>query len=303
MIELKDHLIYFMDKLEYPDEAKNFFNKLHLFFEKEEDYNSRLIGVIADFNNNPSDNNKENILEKLGILAQDIGISPYSIYLIFFMYCSKRLLDRYKEENISIEIYWNTMLELKCKLVTTYDIYGVWGSFVGDWFFWFFNLKRFGIGRLQYERISFPYNCYRKGKYLIKKGDTVYNTHIPSSGPLKREEVIESFKRAFRFYKHELKNIPMVIVCDTWLIYPDNKKFFPNDSNIIHFMELFDIIDVKHDRIPLPSRRVFGKDYKKPFEQLPQNTSLQKAFVNWFSAGNTTGEAYGVIIFDGENIL
>jgi hypothetical protein len=49
--------------------------------------------------------------------------------------------------------------------------------------------------------------------------------------------------------------------------------------------------------------RVFGKDSDKAPDELPQNTSLQKAYAKHLMAGGKTGSGYGVFFFDGEKII
>ena len=49
--------------------------------------------------------------------------------------------------------------------------------------------------------------------------------------------------------------------------------------------------------------RVFGKDSDLPLEQLPEKTSLQKAYKKWLVDGNKAGHGYGIIVFDGEKIV
>ena len=49
--------------------------------------------------------------------------------------------------------------------------------------------------------------------------------------------------------------------------------------------------------------RVFGKYSDLPYDQLPRDTSLRRAYADWLIDGNPGGDAFGVFVFDGEKIL
>ena len=49
--------------------------------------------------------------------------------------------------------------------------------------------------------------------------------------------------------------------------------------------------------------RIFGADAEKEPKNLPEQTSLQRAFKEYLVQENKVGQGIGVIIFDGEKIL
>ncbi len=53
------------------------------------------------------------------------------------------------------------------------------------------------VGRLEYQKRKFPYDDY---KNYIKKNEPALSIHIPSSDPLKEENVLTSNKEAYDFY-------------------------------------------------------------------------------------------------------
>ena len=303
MVFSSEYLRNFMSKLEFPDDAQKVFFDVNLFFEQNPVYGEIMIEKINEYNLTPTKEVLEPILDDLNKFAEEIDVSSYTIHLLFFIYCSRKLQERYIENSISLDIFWDSMLDMRCKLYECYDVKGIWGTFVGGWYMEFFSLERFGLGRLQYERIPFRFEKYSKKGFDVYRDDIVYNIHIPSAGPLTKDKRMDSYKKAYEFFKNELDGRPLVIVCWTWLLYPDNEKFFPKGSNIIDFMHDFEIIDVKtHERLT-PLWRIFGKYYKKSLDELPNDTSLQRAYIEWFKSGNQTGDAYGILLFDGERIL
>ena len=42
---------------------------------------------------------------------------------------------------------------------------------------------------------------------------------------------------------------------------------------------------------------------KLPYNELPEDTSLKRAYKNWLIEKNETGGGVGVIVFDGEKII
>lgn len=290
----------FMEKLSFPREAAEVFLNLNALFEG----GAQKIKVLeAEFEVAKGDEQYKEILGKLSALAGEYETSPYTMHLYFYMRLAKKLKADYESRRIPLEIFWNSMDDLRCKLYECRNLHDVWGTFVGEWFPMFYTMERFGIGRFQYEYHTFPFDYYEKKGFALKKGDRVYNLHIPSSGSLTAEKRMSSYKAAYEFFRPELGEGPLVLVCHTWLFYHKNDEFFPPGSNIIDFKSEFDIIDNKEQDVFEDSWRIFGKDFDKPPHLLPTGTSLQKAFANWFKAGGKAGEGFGVMAFDGERIL
>ena len=300
---MKQYLGLFMDKLQFPEEAEKTFLDINNLFEQNSNYLDEMNAIINKFYSAQEHLQINDILEELNSLSQKMGVHSYTMHFLFYMYCSESLLAKYKSAGIPEDIFWNSMLDLNCKLFECHNMYGIWGTFVASWFPKFFTMERFGLGRLEYEHSSFQYDSYTKSGYTVHKGDKVYNIHIPSAGPLTREKRINSYQKAFDFYKHELNGRPMVFVCNSWLLYPKNELFFPEGSNLIDFMHDFKIVASTEQDVFSDAWRVFGKDYKQSIEDLPIHTSLQKAYVNWLKKGNKTGTGYGVMLFDGEKIM
>ena len=50
-----------------------------------------------------------------------------------------------------MDVFDKSLEDMKWKMLECYEIHGVYGNFVGHWYDGFFNLTRFGLGRLQFE--------------------------------------------------------------------------------------------------------------------------------------------------------
>ena len=121
----------------------------------------------------------------------------------------------------------------------------------------------------------------------------VLSCHIPASGPLLLDEVEESFKLAYDFFKI---SGPMVVVCSSWLLYPPfYEEVFKKGSNLSKFYELFDVVDSNERAITADAWRVFGT-LETDLDKLPQETTLQRNLLAFLKAGNSMGGGYGVLV-------
>ena len=164
-----------------------------------------------------------------------------------------------------------------------------------------FRCKIVKLGRLEYERVAFPFDDY---KGVVKKGETVYSCHIPSSGPVTRESVIESLKKAHDFFADELKDGILPVYCSSWMLYPAHCEVYAEGSNLRKFYDLFDIIAQTEDKTNHNFWRIFDVDYSpETFESAPERTTLQRSFKSYIRQGNCMGTGKGILLFDGEKIL
>ena len=222
------------------------------------------------------------------------GISKYTLELLFIIGISRRTRELYEEQGISMEIFHDSMADMHWKLLECHKMYGIWGTFVIEWFPWWFRLKRFALGRLQFERITFE-DEYEKDGLILHKDSPVINVHIPSCGPLDPEAFKASYAKAAEFYKEEFQNQPLVFVCNSWLLFPAHKEILPEHSNIRAFMNDFDVYKSNEDNGDL--WRIYYGAEEKGFENLPENTGLERAYKKWLMDGHMAGYARGVYLY------
>lgn len=239
-------------------------------------------------------------ISKLQQAAAQSGLHEYVIDFLFLILCAKPLRYTYKRLDLPEKVYIASMRDLKYKVLECHKVYHIWGTFVFEWFRGFFLCDRMAFGRLQYERIPFPYDAYGQN---LKRGDTVYNCHIPACGPLTTESVLKSLKEAYGYYQPELKDGILPVVCLSWLLYPPHYMTFPENSNIQRFYKLFHIIDQHQEENCHDFWRIFGCQYTKDPAGWPVDTTLQANFKQYLASGNTMGEGFGILLFDGENIV
>lgn len=291
------YLTDFCKEIDFPREAIIELEAALRELEANKLENLKFIDLVEYFKEHNDKKEQEAIIIKLNEISKETGINQYMLHMLYAISLSKHTRVLYEEKGIPCENFYDTMYDLKAKLMECYQLHEVWGTEVLWWELDLFNLSLIAFGRLQFEVIEYSseYEGEYKGKtYKLNKGDKVLNMHIPSGKPLDISACKESFQRAAIFYKEHFVDRPIAFVCSSWLLYPAHKEFLPESSNILKFMDLFDIVSwkVREDKSYL--WRIFFKDCKKEPKDLPRNSSLQRAYADWLLKGNPAGEGHGV---------
>ena len=237
----------------------------------------------------------EKILEELKDVSPRCGIHTYTLHMLFYIILSRKTRKIYEERGIAPEIFRASMMDLHWKLLECRKMFGIWGTSVAQWQIWWFEVRRFALGRFQYELVPFR-ETYEKDGVSLHPGDLVINVHIPSCGPLKREEYMKSYAMAADFFRDSFKDRPIVFLCESWMLFPEHRLFLPKTSNILGFMQDYDIFREEYNNGDL--WRIFYEDYEKPADKLPGNTGLQRAYRSWLMEGHMAGMGFGVFIYD-----
>ena len=292
---------YVMNKVieDFPLEAKEVLNSIDNLIHNDK----TLITKLSSFRDRFMKDVEElsDIKEGLEEFSKELSVHIYTIHLYFILFCTEKLLKKYKSQNISEDIFWNTMKDIECKLMECHNVYEIWGVFVIDWYKRIFDLKCFALGRLQFEISKFreDYPVYNNKGITLHPGDELIFVHIPSIGAFTKELRMDSYRKAFSFFGKK----PLVLACDSWLLYKDNIEFIDPKSNIIDFMKEFDIFFGESKDTFSDGWRIFGKDFELPAKKLPTNTSLQKAFAKRLLERKPVGDGVGILVFDGTRIL
>ncbi len=239
---------------------------------------------------------------------QDIvkeGVGIREVKLLFVAHAFLHLYDKYLEKGYSEEFFFNSAIDLYSKCLECKGIHsGEVGIIPFTWFNNYFTFNRFSFGRLQYDTAkTYPLDePYEKGGYVLNKGDFVIDCHIPSGKePLTEEACFDSYKRAYEFFKDRFSDGIMKVVCSTWLFTKAHIHIM--GKNTQRFFSDFDIVYETHSDNFDEGWRVFSRIDMSDPDSLPQNTSLQKRFVEYMKSGGKFGSGYGVFFFDGEKIL
>lgn len=223
--------------------------------------------------------------------AAEFGCEPYRLSLAATLLLTRNMKAVYEKEGYAEQIYWDSLQDIaiwaKCCKADT----GRWGM---KQFGWLANTLRgrlWRLGRMQFELIHFEEGRYEKDGVVINSGDTVINTHIPEGEPLTPEKRTDAFDRAVKFFGSN------VFMCESWMLWPAHYEMLKPTSNIISFMDDFDIFHSFEQPGVNDLWRIFGyrADYRP--EKLPAGSSMQRAYIERLRQnGGLTGGGYGIHI-------
>ncbi len=249
----------------------------------------------------PDTGNYLEALTELDCLAESFAVNRFTLHAVFLVCCFERLLPLYIEGGLGVELFFNTAADLACKLRECRELKGVWGVLVAYWYKAFFELKRFGLGRFEYEPIELPFDIEFPDGEPLKRGTTVLKLHIPSSGvSLESSLRLASYRRALEFFKPEFGNGRAVFVCRSWLLFPELCAELPKRSNIVDFYGDFSFIREEITDSFEDAWRVFGASANGPVAALPEDTELRRVLKRRLEAGSPVGLGFGAFRFDGK---
>lgn len=292
---MKQYIIEFLKEFDYSNESSKILVENYDKITENEEANAIWESAIEMYNKSINCDYNE-IIAKSDKVAEMLYLNEYTLNLLVFICLSKRMREVYKERGIDDEIYKNTVLDLKYKMLECEAIKGVCGTFVVAWFPGFFNLTRFALGRLQFEIIEFGYSFEKDGKKLIPESKVI-NVHIPRTlTPLDEKSCDEAFLMAKEFFKEEVGK-PLAFACHSWLLYPENEKILSEKSNTYKFMKRFNIVSSGIDKDNNDLWRLFDTD-ERDYRKLPADSGFRRAYVEHLKNGGKTGWGQGVFFVD-----
>lgn len=281
-------------KIQMPNEAtESLTQSFKQLTECEEAY--RLVDFNVKRYNQDDHLDFEVVFAMLNQAAELSGIHQFTMHLLFFLLIAEHTLALYQARHISEEIYYDSLSDLRCKALECHKVHHVWGTAVGWWHVRFFELNCFALGRLQFEIKSFG-ESYSNDSITLHPYSLVINIHIPSSGPLHPEDCEASYHKAKVFFKDYFTSQPTIFACDSWLLYPRHTEFLPPHSNILKFMNKFEIVKSGEDADGGNLWRIFYDQHHLSPQDLPRENSLQRAYADWLLSGNLAGYGKGFFV-------
>ena len=238
------------------------------------------------------------IEEYVNRICNGLSVHEYCVWLLVYQLMTKRQRELYLDRGIPLRIWRDSMRDLLIKAEECRELKGIYGTFVGSWFPKFFRLKRFALGRLQFEITSFQEKEFlcSDGR-ILREGDTVIGVHIPrSSMPLSKENCDASYAEAKDFFADLFNGGKTVFTCNSWMLYPKNSEILHKRSNVRRFGEEYELVSVTQNGAgEYPDGwRIFGVECTEDLEALPEDSFLQRAYKSYMLSGGVTGRAYGV---------
>lgn len=200
--------------------------------------------------------------------------------------------EKYKNEGISEQIFWDTFQDIRFWCENTEKEFGILGLAVYEWFYRHIDMVLFRFGRLQFEKMEMEHSVISEdetmGKTCIAKGMQVINIHIAQGEPLTWEACEKSIEIAKEFWGDDKPYI-----CHSWLLYPGLDEVLSEKSNIREFRKHFKVLQVDYKEREA-EWRVFGKVLKNVVEY-PEETSLQKRVKEYLLNGKCLGNGWAVL--------
>ncbi len=291
-----------MERYKFPQDAKETFLQAFESIFENQDAAKSFSDILNEYNQNINCDYQQ-MLENTTKIGDELGIHSYTSSLLLFILLSKRLRENYAERGISEEIFFNSINDLYYKLIECRTIYGINGTYVANWFWRFFNLTRFALGRLQFEVIEIYEEGTIDGVYF-PKGTKAINVHIPRTGTkLSYEEVLNSYRLAAEVFADEFIEQPIVFCCDSWLLDPWLLTVLNPTSNIYSFSKDYKIVKIKECGAEYIARVVFEQNYTGNPADLSVKSSLHKSYSRRIENNEELNVAFGMFVYQNGEII
>ena len=191
---------------------------------------------------------------------------------------------KYDEMGIDEKIYYDTMSDIK-----------IWCEKTGNKgikeYMWLRNhvkFELFRLGRLQFQIYPCKNKAMLYNKLPFSYGANLINIHIPEGEKLDTDKCKESFQMAKEFFSEYFPGYKYdYYICESWLMFEGNRDFMKKDSNIVKFMDMFDIcysmkVDIQAIERIYGKRKLIKKNYS-------ENTDLQRRAKAYMLSGNKLG--------------
>lgn len=297
---MKAHICSLMGRLKFPTDAQQVFLRAFEKITGAAETNKAFAELLQQYEENEHCDYKQ-MLSEMVALGEVYSIHPYTASMLLFLCLSKTLLERYRQRGIDEGIYYRSIADLAYKLEECRLVHGIHGSFVASWFAGFFALKRFGLGRLQFEIVSTSED-YRLSGILVPAGSKAINVHIPRTGTkLLHSEVEESYRLAAEMFAGEFVDQPILFTCKSWLLDPWNQTVLKPGSNLALFCKDFEIVKSGDYEGYGELWRLFDCQYTGDASKLPRDSSLRRAYADRVERGEPIGWGVGLFLYHGSD--
>ncbi|MFJ9816352.1 acyltransferase domain-containing protein [Streptomyces sp. NPDC101151] len=199
-------------------------------------------------------------------------------------------LAHHRERGIPAEISRRTLADLGRHMAVHRRRHGRAGLHSPRWLAHHFRGELYQLGRLQFERAQLGQRTSTviaaAGLHALP-GTPCLNLHIPDfHGPLTPSACDRSLALAREFFAlHFPEEHAEAVLCHSWLLDPQLKRYLSAQSNIVRFQERFRA--AREDTEPAdtePVQFVFGNP-DLPVAELPRRTSVERAVGDHLRAG------------------
>ncbi len=230
--------------------------------------------------------------------AEEVGIADKTRDAAFVLLAFFRERDAFLRD-CGEEVYYDTARDLVWKTRECKMRYGYYGTAAITWHNLLLRRTLFALGRLQFHTVPFYPEIYVGKRRTVMHGDPVIKVHIPSSGRITEEECLESYRRAYRFFRDRFDTDEIPFICFSWLLDPELSERMP-EGGIAAFAAPYRIFDCKDDPESLDLWRVFGHLADGDKSSLPRDNRLRAILADRIESGGCMRSGYGIFLHNGE---
>ena len=200
--------------------------------------------MVAAYEQQEGDWHFTPMLDACREICERCAVHEYTGGFLLHLCLCDGLLAHYRARGIDEQIFWSSIADLAYKMEECRLVKGINGSFVCPWFAGFFKLTRFALGRLQFELEPLK-NSYTCAGRVLPAGSMALSVHIPRTGTrLAHSEVEASYRMAKEFFAKYFPEFEYkYFTCHSWLLDSVLSDLLPEDSNILAFARMFDVVE------------------------------------------------------------
>lgn len=220
------------------------------------------------------------------------GPTPLGPYFAAYVFLAALPHTRayHRARGIPAQITRRTLADFGRRMAVHRRRHGRGGVQSPRWLTLHFRGRLYQLGRLQFERAQLAEHTattVAAAGLDAAAGAPCLNLHIPDfHGPLTPSACDRSLDLAREFFaRHLPEEHHGTVLCHSWLLDPQLKRYLPADANVIRFQERFRV--AHEDTEPAdtePVQYVFG-DPDIPPRDLPRRTSVERAVGDHLRAG------------------
>ena len=213
---------------------------------------------------------------------------------------------RFKAAGMSRKVWLDSIDDIGLRQRLYYERTGKVGLSKADarWLRHLMAFKLFKIGSLQFQPFEMLYldmdgigedfmRFSNDQKNRLPPGTSVLNTHIQHGANLDAFALQKTFEEARLFFKRHFPEKDFkAFITYSWLLHPGLQTLLPEDSRILGFASMWEIVGQNSDK-DQALERIFG-GRRRRHADYPQDTFLQRAALKNLKA---LGYACGIIPF------
>ena len=225
------------------------------------------------------------------VLDPALGPEARLLYVYTYLARVEAALAYNRALGIDDAVTWATLADLGRNLAIDRRMDGQGWPIMAQWLTLHVRGAIFELGRLQYQRSRVVEPVARL--LGLPPETRTLALHIQESGPLTPEACDASLAEARAFFdRHFPDEAHELVTCGSWLLDPQLAEYLPADSNMVRFQRRFALTPEERDAGIEIFRFVFRR-IDAPLDELPQETTLQRAVVAHVRAGRQWHERTG----------